>query len=355
MRLIFDGHTDIALFALAYDRDQTQTVEAINAREADMTDVQERGEAANSLPNMRRAGVAVCQAAIAARTNPETRSTSRLTLDYATHSMAYASAQAQLAYYRILEREGEVRLITTATQLNEHWQCWETSNDDHLPVGMIIAMECADPIVDPHHAEEWWEDGLRSVMLAHFGHSQYAAGTGVSGPLTARGLELLKEFERLGMILDLSHLSDESFYQALDRFSGPVIASHNNCRALVPGDRQLSDEQLKLMIERDAVVGQVLDAWMLVPGWVHGMSNPDGLELAAVADHIDHVCQLAGNTDHAAIGSDTGGRNHMPTDLQSTEDLHKIGDSLLRRGYSESDVDNIFHGNWLRFFRQWLP
>ena len=134
-----------------------------------------------------------------------------------------------------------------------------------------------------------------------------------------------------------------------------MIASHNNCRALVPGDRQLSDEQIRLLLDRSAVIGLVLDAWMLVPGWVHGESSPENLRLTAVADHIDHVCQLAGNSRHAAIGSDVGGLNHMPSDFHTIADLQKLEPILAERGYSGNDLDNIFNANWLRHFRGWLP
>jgi membrane dipeptidase len=365
VRLLFDGHVDLALFALAYNRDQTEPVAVINERERGMTDADERGRATVSLPELRRAAAAVCQSSLAARANREVRPSRRLDLDFGTQAMAYASAQGQLSYYRMLEEQGEVTLLRSANELELHWQHWEaivsqltsadTSSLDQLPVGVIVSMECADPIVEPAQAESWWKDGLRSVMLAHFGHSHYAAGTGVSGPLTTKGIELVKAFSRLGMILDLSHLCDESFYDALDRFDGPVIASHNNCRALVPGDRQLTDEQIRLLIERDAVIGSVLDAWMLVPGWVHGQSTPGQLTLAAVVDHLDHVCQLAGNAQHAAIGSDPGGTNHMPSDFKTTADLQALSPLLADRGYSETDIDNIFHGNWLRYFRRWLP
>lgn len=358
MRLIFDGHVDLALFALAYNRDQTEPVAVINEREIGMTDALDRGRAAISLPEMRRAGVAVCQSSLAARAIREVQPVKRLDLDFGTQTMAYASAQGQLAYYRVLEEYGEVKIVRTAKDLDPHWRRWqpqEEAQGTKLPIGIIVAMECADSIVEPAQAESWWEDGLRSVMLAHFGHSHYAAGTGVNGPLTPKGIELLREFSRLGMILDMSHLSDESFYEALDRFNGPVIASHNNCRKLVPGDRQLSDEQLKLLIERDAVIGSVLDAWMLVPGWVHGESTPDNLMLSTVVDHIDHVCQLAGNSRHAAIGSDVGGTNHMPSDFKTIADLQNLAPILVARGYAETDINNIFYGNWLRFFQQWLP
>ena len=358
MRLIFDGHVDLALFALAYNRDQTEPVAVINEREIGMTDAPERGRAVISLSEMRRAGVGICQSSLAARAIREVQPVRRLDLDFGTQTMAYASAQGQLAYYRVLEEYGEVKIVRTANDLESHWQLWQQDEQTQaakLPIGIIVAMECADPIVEPAQAESWWEDGLRSVMLAHFGHSHYAAGTGVSGPLTPQGIELLKEFSRLGLILDMSHLSDGSFYETLDRYNGPVIASHNNCRKLVPGDRQLSDEQLKLLIERDAVIGSVLDAWMLVPGWVHGKSTPDNLTLSAVVDHIDHVCQLAGNSRHAAIGSDVGGTNHMPSDFNTIADLQNLAPILVARGYTETDIDNIFYGNWLRFFQQWLP
>ena len=354
-RLIFDGHTDLALFALAYNRDQTKSAEQINQREKGMSDTHDRGRAANSLFEMRQAGVAVCVSSLAARVNPQAIPVLRVELDFRTHRMAYANAQGQLAYYRVLEREGQLKLIHTSNELTAHWRRWQQPDNHPEPIGLIVAMECADPIVDPAQVESWWNDGLRSVMLAHFGKSQYAHGTRSSGPLTDAGCQILKEFEEIGMILDVSHLSDPSFDEALDKFSGPVIASHTNCRALVPGDRQFDDRQIKRLLERDAVIGAVMDAWMLVPGWVLGESTPDHVKLSLVADHIDHVCQIAGDTRHAAIGSDMGGTNHMPIDLKTTSDLHRIATSLEQRGYSSGDIDNVFHNNWLRFFQEWLP
>jgi membrane dipeptidase len=355
VRSIFDGHLDLALFALAYNRDMTEPAAVSNQREEGMTDALDRGLGAVSLPDMRRGRVAVCQSSLAARVNREARPVNRLDLDFATQSMAYANAQGQLSYYRVLEEVGEVGLVRSVQDLDRLWERWETEEGSDLPVGIIVSMECADPILGPDQLESWWEAGLRSVSLTHFGHGQYAAGTGVEGPLTGRGRELLSQLAQVGMTLDVSHLAEESFYGALDHFPGPVIASHNNCRALVPGDRQLSDEQIRLLLDRSAVIGLVLDAWMLVPGWVHGESSPENLRLTAVADHIDHVCQLAGNSRHAAIGSDVGGLNHMPADFHTIADLQKLEPILAERGYFESDLDNIFNANWLRHFRRWLP
>jgi membrane dipeptidase len=218
-------------------------------------------------------------------------------------------------------------------------------------------MEGADPILEPSQVEEWWELGLRAIGPAHYGRSHYAHGTGVDGPLSEKGVALLKEMSRLGMILDVTHLSDQSFFQAIELFDGPVLASHHNCRALVPGDRQLSDEQIRMLIERDAIIGSALDAWMLYPNWKRGETTPDVVGLDAVADHIDHICQLAGNTKHCAIGSDLDGgfgTEQTPRDLDTVADLQKLDPILASRGFSNTDIDAIFHANALRFFSRAL-
>jgi membrane dipeptidase len=219
-------------------------------------------------------------------------------------------------------------------------------------------MEGADPIVEPSQAVEWWNLGLRSVNLAHYGESRYAVGTGDDGPLTPEGVQLLKEFEQLGMILDATHLSDTSFFQALDVFGGPVLASHNNFRTLVAGGRQFSDEQVRLLIQRDAVIGAALDAWMLAPGWIKGQTTREVVRLDAVADHLDHLCQLAGDGRHAAIGSDLDGgfgTEQTPVGMDRITDLQSLAEILARRGYTDVEIDDIFHGNWLRFFSKHLP
>jgi membrane dipeptidase len=175
--------------------------------------------------------------------------------------------------------------------------------------------------------------------------------------LTDLGVRLLAEFERLGVILDVTHLSEPGFSQALDRFGGPVMASHNNCRALVPGDRQFSDRQIGRLVERGAVIGVALDAWMLYPGWTVGQTSRDVVGLEAVVDHVDHVCQLAGNCDHVGIGSDLDGgygTEQTPHGFETIADLQKLADLLSARGYTDPQIDAVFHANWLRFLREHL-
>ena len=358
MKLLFDGHLDLAVFGLSCNRDMTETVAQINARESHMRGFG-WGRAVVSLPEMRRGDVAVCQSTLAARANRDVQPVDghkRCDLDFGTQTMAYASAQGQLAYYRVLQQQQQVSLILTATQLQAHWQFWEQAEShDQLPIGIIVAMECADPIVEPDQAAAWFADGVRSVSLAHFGPGHYAQGTGADGPLTPKGVALLRQFEAIGMILDLTHTAEKAFFQALDGFGGPVLASHTNCRVLVPGDRQFSDEQLKRLIQRGAVIGAAFDGWMLVPGWVVFETKPGNLRMSAVVDHIDHVCQLAGNAHHAAIGTDTGTTDHMPCDFRTTGDLQQLPELLAGRGYSDQDIDRIMHRNWLEFFLTHLP
>ncbi len=361
MRLIIDSHLDLAWNALGWDRDLTLPLAEINSAEAGMSDSDARGHATTCWPELRRAGVAVCLATVLARVKPEAPvddRQSRRSLDHTHPAAAYAAAQGQLAYYRQLEMQGEIAFLHTAKDLDRHWNRWQSPASGELPVGIVLAMEGADPISTPDQAESWWQGGLRSLSLAHYGPSRYAVGSGAAGPLTPEGRRLLAEMERLGMILDVTHLSEPGFDEALVSFDGPVMASHNNCQALVPGDRQFTDEQIRRLVKRDAVIGVALDAWMLHPGWQKGRTPRDEVRFDAIGDHVDHICQLSGNCRHVAIGSDLDGgygTEQTPTGVDSIADLQKLTDILKERNYADEDIDAVFHGNWLEFFRRHLP
>lgn len=364
---LIDGHLDLAWNALSYDRDQTHSIEQLRRREAAM-DQPDRGHATVCLPQMRRAPVIVCFASLLARAKTDatpTQSPSRTDIDHASPSVAYAIAQGQLAYYRLLEAQGHIKIIHNTTSLDDVWLRWSDESDTgNAPIGVIVSMEGADPIVEPEQAHEWWHQGLRAASLAHYGQGMYAHGTPAGDAsdnapgLTPRGKSLLKQFEKLGVMLDLTHTSDASFFESLELYSGPVFASHTNCRALVPGARQFSDEQIRKLIERGGVIGCVLEISMLRRGDAPGKLDRSTVNLDAVADHIDHLCQLAGNTNHAAIGSDLDGgfgTPRCPHDLDTIADLAKLEPILAGRGYNQEDIAAIFHGNWLRLLRRSLP
>jgi membrane dipeptidase len=343
--LIIDAHLDISFNALQWNRDQRQTIAEIRRLEAGMT---EKGRGTNtvSLPELRTAGVGICLATVLARANPRGKSV----IDFRNQEIAFAAAQGQLAYYRMLEAEGVCRMIRDWPVFQHCAQTWQ-ADSAHAPFGFVLSMEGADPIVSPSQAEQWWREGLRAVGLAHYGPSAYAHGTGSSGGLSPKGHDLLRAMAELGMILDVTHLSDESFWEALDSWQGPLLASHNNCRTLVPGVRQFADEQIKAIVERGAVIGVAFDAWMLAPGW--SLTMTPKVKLEAVIDHIDLICQIAGNARHVAIGSDLDGgygTEQTPDGLDTIADLRKIPELLRSRGYCGADITAVMHGNWLRFF-----
>ena len=349
--LIIDGHLDLAWNALGWNRDLRQATYTIRGLEAGIPG---KGRAANTvaLPELRRGRVAVSFATLLARCTGQTVPH----MDFASQAQAYGMAQGQLAYYRGLERDGLARILQDAPSLRQHvaaWQNWERAGADARnapPLGFVISMESADSIRDAAQLGEWWAAGLRLLGPAHYGPGRFAGGTGTELGLTALGEALLREMQALGMLLDLTHFSDEAFWQAVSIYDGRVLASHNNCRALVPHQRQFSDEQLKLIIERDGVIGAAFDIWMLQPGFVRGDSN-ETVFIETAIEHIDHICQLAGNSRHAAIGSDLDGgfgREQSPCDLDTIADFARLPRLLAARGYSEDDISNILHGNWLR-------
>jgi len=255
-----------------------------------------------------------------------------------------------------MEAAGQMVQITNADQLDMLAALWTNNPSESAPIGYMLSLEGADSILTPKHLEAAYEQGLRAVGPAHYGPGRYAMGTDASGGLRPGGRELLKEMDRLGIILDATHLCDDSFWEALDIFTGPVWASHNNCRALVPHNRQFSDEQIKVLIQRGAVIGAPLDAWMMVPNWVRGKTTPQssGLTLETMLDHMDHINQLAGNANHTGIGTDLDGAfgtEQTPQDLNSIADLTHLPDMFKHRNYSDADIERMLHGNFLRFLK----
>jgi membrane dipeptidase len=304
---------------------------------------------------MRAGRIALCFATLLARSTGRTLQN----LDYSSPLQAYAIAQGQLAYYRSLEKAREIRLIKNATELDGHmasWEGWETAPAPAQPLpGLVISMESADPIQSPGDLAIWKEAGIRIIGPAHYGPGRYAGGTSTELGLTALGRDLLREMQQLDIILDLTHFSDQAFWESLDLFDGEVLASHNNCRALVPHQRQFDDRQIRAIVERGGVIGVSLDNWMLRFGWVRGGKDNGPVRLMDVVIHIDHICQLAGNSQHAAIGSDLDGgfgREQSPADLDTIADLQKIPDLLAGRGYHDEDIAAVMHGNWLRLLRR---
>ncbi|MEO7000934.1 MAG: membrane dipeptidase [Ktedonobacterales bacterium] len=350
---IVDAHEDIGINATHHDRDVRRPVAETRARERAQAATQPDNLGAMSahmndtvmigLPELRRGGVGLVCATIFVTPQPQ--------------EQLVADAEAQLRYYQQIARDPDgPRLITTAADLDALTHDWQAAaTPEERPVGFLLLMEGADPLTTPAALEEWYRQGLRIVGPAWMA-TRYAGGTHAPGPLTDLGRELLGEMQRLGMMLDQSHMAEESFWQALDVFSGTVIASHANCREYVPTDRQLTDDMIRAIAERDGVIGAVLHNQFLVANWKPDTHEPVGLD--AIVRHIDHICQLLGTARHCGIGSDFDGGagvEHTPAPFDTVADLGKIGAALLAAGYSDDDVRGILGENWLRVFRRALP
>lgn len=353
--LIFDAHLDLAWNAIDWNRNLLLPVKDIRQHEI-QHDMQGKGRGMNtvSFADMRRGEVGICIATLLPRLyRPDLMPAIQR---YEHMEAAQAAAYGQMAYYRALEKEGELRWIKDADTLRDHVDRWKVVDDPSTEkLGFILSMEGADPILSPAEVEEWFEAGLRIVGPTHYGVSPYGHGTATEGGLFPAGRELLKEMERVGMFLDVTHLSDQCFDEAMELYHGPVLASHHNCRSLVPNQRQLTDDQIKRLVERGAVIGAAFDTWMLYPDWQRGTTKIDDAKvtMATVVDHMDHICQLVGNANHVAIGTDLDGgfgKEQSPSDLDTIADLQQLVGILQARGYSQEDIEGIFHGNWVRFF-----
>lgn len=347
---IIDAHLDLSMNAMEWNRDLRESISEIREREKGMTDKPDRGNGVVSFDQLRKGNIGLVVATQIARyvapDNPLP--------GWNSPEQAWAHTQAQRAWYSEMERTGELKSITDLNSLENHLRNWES---DKKTIGYILSLEGADSLVTLGHLETAYQYGLRAIGLAHYGPGRYAQGTDATGGLGPNGKELLKEMERLNIILDATHLCDDSFWEALDNFNGAVWASHNNCRALVNHNRQFSDDQIKELINRGAVIGGVMDAWMLVPNWVRGKSTPTSMNcnLEKLIDNYDHICQLAGNSLHIGIGSDLDGafgKEQCPTDIETIADLQKIETLLSQRGYKTTDIENVMSGNWLRFLRK---
>lgn len=352
---IFDAHLDLSMNAMEWNRDLTWPVAEIRKKEKGLIDKPDRGNNTVSLDAMRKGNIGLCMATQIARYVHKDNALP----GWNSPQQAWAQTQGQLAWYKSMENLGEMVQITNRMELAMHLELWQT-DAEKKPIGYLLSLEGADSIIDIEYLEKSFHQGLRAIGPAHYGPGTYAHGTNSSGGIGTKGRELLKEIQRLGLILDVTHLCDLSFWETVVNYEGPLWASHNNCRSLVDHHRQFTDEQIKEIIARKGIIGVVLDAWMMVPNWERGVSTPEAakVSLTQMLDNIDHICQIAGNTDHVGIGSDLDGgfgKEQGPADLDTIADLQKVPDLLKSRGYTQGDIEKIMHGNFISFLQRNLP
>ena len=347
--LVVDAHEDIAFNWISIHRDFLRDISSI--RKSEPSSVNSRTTPTISLPELQRGNVRVVFATL--WVGPcGTELPTQETPCYNSPEEAHAQALDELKYYETLEKLGHIRIIKTKAQLRDH-----ISSESSRKVGFVILMEGADPIRSPAEAKDWFDLGVRIVGPA-WQKTRYSGGTRAPGPLSPEGRELMRELERAGLMLDTSHMAEESFYEALDLFHGTVIASHSNCRIYTPTDRQLSDDMIRAIIRRNGVIGTVLYNKFLDPDWEKKGQLKKDVNLATVAKHVLHICDLAGDRLHVGIGSDFDGGfgvEGIPHELDTVADLQKVGHALSGFGFSERDIANYSGRNWIRALEKSLP
>jgi membrane dipeptidase len=368
---IFDAHLDLALNGVDWNRDLRQSVDDIRAQETALQ-MTEKGRRNNTLsfPELRIAQVPVCLTTLLARQEQSIDHS----FGWTSPQTCYAMAHAHLAYYRAMERAGYIRMLRTKEDLRSHWQQYTHADSnpdgsqlisaskavvqDRVPLGFILTMEGADPILTPDTIYEFHQAGLRALGLTHYGTNRYGGGTRSEVGLSLDALELIKHCQELGITIDVTHLSDVAFWQVIERFDGPIHASHQNARAICDWQRQFSDDQIKAVIERGGVLGVALDIIMMQDGYVRGLSKNEAT-LEQAVDQICHVRDLAhGSIANVGIGTDLDGGygcEQTPADLNKYRDVHKLAPLMQSRGFSDEEIQAVFYGNWLRFFEEVLP
>jgi membrane dipeptidase len=365
MPLIIDSHQDLAWNMLTYGRDYTRSVQETRRLEAGTTTPERNGDSIVGWPEYQRGQVAVVFSTLYA--TPARKKEAGDTIVYADYAAAHRLYRNQIdLYHRLVDdHPDKFQLVSSKRELDsviEHWsKPIDAERGEGHPVGLIYLMEGAEGIRSPDELSEWYELGLRIIGLAWAG-TRYCGGTSEPGPLTDEGRNLISAMADYNFILDLSHMDEAAALESLDRYEGPVIASHANCAVLMPGsetNRHLPDRVIRGLIEREGVIGLIPLNSFLKVGWLRkNGSRREEVSLDVLIAHIDHICQLAGNANHAGIGSDFDGGfgwQSIPHELDSIADLQMIASKLIGLGYNESDTANILGGNWLRFLRKHLP
>ncbi len=354
--IIVDAHQDLAWNILTFGRDYTRSAEQTWQAETDQAASLHNGDTLLGWPDYQRGRVALVFGTLFA--SPErSRKGDWETQCYRDIEQAHRIYRGQLDAYRELvdEHADKFRLVETGRHLQEIITEWHSTGETH-PVGLVVLMEGAEGIRKPSELAEWWEWGVRIVGPAWAG-TRFCGGTREPGSLTEAGRELLKEMAALNMTLDLSHMDELAVHQCLDEYPGPMIASHANAAALIEdysGNRHLEDETIRGIVERNGVIGVIPYCRFLNYGW-KSSDGRDGLTLSTLSNHIDHICQIAGNARHAGIGSDFDGgfgRDSAPADVDSIADLQKLVPILAARGYTEGDIAAILGGNWLHHLQE---
>jgi membrane dipeptidase len=348
--LIVDAHCDLGWNMVNYQRNYIRSALETRAQEAGSVVERVAGKCMLGLPEWLQARVALLCGSIFVIPHRAV-SSGRQLANYQTPEAAYRWGQQMLSAIEQLAATNEsFVLVRTVADLETVLASWATPKKQ---IGILLAMEGADPIQTPDQLHAWYARGLRMVGLSWL-RTRYAGGNAEPSGLTALGVQLLKEMKQSRLIFDTAHLAEQAFWNALDVWDGSFVYSHGIPRHFMAAQRALSDEQIKALAAREGVMGI---------GLYNGFyqlhrNNTIRVTITDVVNAIDYVCQLLGSSDYVAIGADFDGgfgAEAAPVGFNTVADLQRLPPALQAKGYNSRQIDLIMHGNWLRLFRQSLP
>jgi membrane dipeptidase len=358
MKIIIDAHEDLACAMLGMGRNYLRSVaETRELENATPHFTMANGQTLIGWPEYQKGQVAVVFGTLFASPKKWQRHDWD-TQTFSTPDEAHVLNIKQIEVYQRLndEHPEAFHLVTDQGELKNILEPWISTlasyPDVTHPVGVVILMEGADGVRSEADLEEFWKLGVRIIGPVWAGN-RFCGGTREPGPLTGEGKKLLKSMAKIGFTLDISHMSQVPVLEALDLYEGQVIASHANANALLknmPFERHLTDEAIHRLVERDGVMGIIPFNAFLDWEWKSG--NPrESVRLEQLIRHIDHICQIAGDARHVAIGSDFDGGfgwPDVPYEIDTIADLQKLENPLLEKGYNDENVTAILAGNWQR-------
>ena len=358
--LIVDSHQDLAWNILTFGRDYTRSAKETRRLEAGSQTPIHNGDSLVGWPDYQRGQVAIVFATLFAAPIRHKLGDWE-TIAYSNSDQAHSYYSAQLdAYHRLTDEHlDKFRLVQTLQDLKDILAHWDQQEYEDHPVGLVILMEGAEGVRQLPELEEWWARGVRLIGPAWAG-TRFCGGTGEPGPLTHEGFALLEGMNEFGFTLDLTHMDEQAVLQALDVFPGSMVATHCNPLALLKdsgSNRFLSDRVLRGLIERDGIVG--IPPYNKFLRWEWDSSDGrEAISLDLVVDHIDYICQIAGDARHVGIGTDFDGGfglQSVPAEIDTIADLQKLVPLLAERGYTENNITAIMGANWLHLLRSTLP
>ncbi|MBL8049721.1 MAG: membrane dipeptidase [Anaerolineales bacterium] len=370
MTLIVDAHADIAYNMLKYGRDYTRRLDETRDIEKNTLTPKENGDSLISWHEYQRGNVALIFATLfAAPIRFRTYENEKLV--YQNFDEAHKLYKNQLdVYHRMTDSmPDKFRIIASKPDLSLLLNLWHqptpaqaaVPGGEGKPVGIVILMEGGEAIRNLSELEEWHNLGVRLIGPAWVG-TRYCGGWKEPGPLTKDGRKLLSAMADFNFTLDLSHMDERAAVEALDIYEGPIVGTHANCASLMPNantNRHFTDRIIECIIEHDGVIGIVPFNSYLKVGWMRDKGHlRDEVPLQTVVNHIDHVCQIAGNSLHVGIGSDFDGGfglQSVPPEIDSVADLQKLAPLLSVRGYNQIDIENILGNNWITRLKRDLP